>query len=118
MKVFDNALIVSAIDKHKENIFSADIGMSEDWYWTAEPIFKDGQYTQDLTKQTAMSGGINGSYWATPIIRIETKDNQTIDYPVFSSDEEVVKTAEEEQVKFRNDNYESLKELLRNMKDA
>lgn len=111
MKVFDNALIVSAIDKHKENIASADIGMFEDWFWTAEPIFKDGQYTQDLTKQTAMSGGINGSYWATPIIRIKTKDNQTIDYPVFSSDEEVVKTAEEEQVKFR-------KELLRNMKDA
>jgi hypothetical protein len=110
MKVFDNALIINAIDKHKENIVSADIGMFEDWFWTAEPIFENDAITQDLSKKIATSGGVNGSDWATPIIRIKTKDDQTIEYQVYTTDEQVVNLAKNEHKVFMEDLFKRIRE--------
>lgn len=108
MKVFDNTLIINTVLKHSENIIRAVIGMEEDWRNTAETIFENGQYTQDLNIKIATSGGINGSYWATPVIKVHLKDEKIIEYKVYTTEELLVKRAEEEQLKFR---YQLLKEL-------
>lgn len=68
------------IEENKESIESASMGMHEDWFWTAETIFKDGEYLVDLEKEDLKIGGISGSYWATPVLQIEYKDGQSKTY--------------------------------------
>jgi len=55
------------------NIRSASIGMYEDWGWTAETVYNDGEFTTELSSDTEIRG-INGSVWATPTLQICLKD--------------------------------------------
>lgn len=62
------------IEQNKENIKEASLGMHEDWFWTAETIFEDGEYKVNLDDKDLTIGGISGSYWATPVMQVEYKD--------------------------------------------
>lgn len=91
------------IEEHKENITSASLGMYEDWFWTANIIWENGVYTQELptdehlnTKWTEylekrkagmrmlskeaqqyeylMVAGLCGSSWSTPTLQLVFKD--------------------------------------------
>ena len=53
-----------------ENLESASLGMHEDWFWTAETIWENGEYKNDETT----IGGIGGSSWATPTLQLLFKD--------------------------------------------
>ena len=72
-KKYDFVKAKMIIDKQKDLIESAALGMQEDWFWTAEDIFEEGDFTQDLTL-TQTIGGIESSTWATPVLRIQYVD--------------------------------------------
>lgn len=80
MKVYDFKKAKELIDGKKDSIKRAILGMIEDWNWTAETIFEDGNYTKDLETIDSIAG-IDGSAWATPSLSIEYKDGseETID---------------------------------------
>ena len=61
------------IELHKEHISEASLGMHEDWSWTAETVFEDGEFTKDLDKISEIAG-IGGSHWATPTLEIIYKN--------------------------------------------
>jgi len=109
--------IIQTISELTE-IESASLGMQEDWFWTAETIYKDGKYTKDLVsteqadylskeykekRKNGMSifsdeaskydsifiGGIYGSYWATPVIQIDFTDGSQKIFECFSGVQEI-----------------------------
>ena len=56
-----------------ENLESASLGMHEDWFWTAETVWENGEYKNELNDETTISG-IGGSSWATPTLQLLFKD--------------------------------------------
>lgn len=94
---FDKAKAL--IEEKKESLESAALGMHEDWFWTANKIWENGVYTQELIsnedadKMNAdyiakrregvslfsdelkeldkhLISGIYGSHWATPTLQL------------------------------------------------
>ena len=61
------------IAENAENLESASLGMREDWFWTAETVWENGEYKTLLNNETTI-GGIGGSSWATPTIQLSFKD--------------------------------------------
>lgn len=85
-------------------LYSASLGMHEDWFWTGQEIWVNGKYeneyksneeakvilkeyykareeglsvinTEGMKKyQCVLVGGLSGSSWATPVIEVEMKD--------------------------------------------
>ena len=70
---------------------SAYLGIHEDWFWTADTIFEEGNWVKDLCSNEEMEyayehkespltgthpflnkliGGLAGSIWGTPVIEI------------------------------------------------
>ena len=62
------------IENNKNNIKAAALGMLEDWFSTAEIIFKDDKFIVDLDDENLKIAGINGNFWATPILAVNYKD--------------------------------------------
>lgn len=79
MKKYDTSFIKQYIEEHKSEIESVDCGMREDWSWTAETVFENGEYSSDYdwNKENISVAGISGSTWATPIMEISFKDGRT-----------------------------------------
>lgn len=73
MKNYDFQLAKKIIEAHKDKIERASLGMQEDWFWTANTIFEEGDYQIDLSEVKEIAG-IEGSYWATPVLFLEYKD--------------------------------------------
>lgn len=73
MKNYDYAKAKQLIEKHSKELEEASLGMHEDWGWTAETIWEDGEYKIDLDKSPEIAG-ISGSRWATPTIELIFKD--------------------------------------------
>lgn len=48
MKYYDYKKARRLIEANKENLSSANLGMHEDWFWTAQPVWEDGEYKHDL----------------------------------------------------------------------
>lgn len=44
MRYYDYMKIQNFITSNKDKIASVDIGMTEDWFWTAQSIFKDNEF--------------------------------------------------------------------------
>ncbi len=116
MKNYDFKLAKNIIEKfHGLGVLEeASLGMHEDWFWTAQTIWKDGAYIQELVdnqeelmkeydekRQAGMSiisdecaeyhktiliGGISGSSWATPVIQLQLKDGSTVDFNCYSGE--------------------------------
>jgi len=57
----------------KDGLIEASLGMAEDWFWTADTVWKDGKYVKKLNEETLI-GGIKRSNWATPVLGLEFKN--------------------------------------------
>ena len=81
MKTYDFLKAKQLISENAENLVSASLGMHEDWAWTAETIWENGNYKSDFpTDEESLEkheiAGINGSTWATPTIELIFKDGE------------------------------------------
>lgn len=80
MKYYDFEEARRIIEKEKsKGICYAYLGMAEDWFWTAGNIWKNGEYNENLFESRIVAG-IEGSFWATPILRIYFEDGSSSDY--------------------------------------
>lgn len=68
MRLYDYKKAKQFIEQNKENIKRVLLGMHEDWFWTSETIFENGEYLADLDDENLKIGGIPGSTWATPVL--------------------------------------------------
>lgn len=73
MAKYDFASAKRYIQMHSDLIESASLGMKEDWWWTAETVYKEGKFLIDLDDADEIAG-ISGSGWATPSIEVVFKD--------------------------------------------
>lgn len=73
VKEYDFLKAKQIIEDNQETLVEASMGMQEDWFWTAETVWKNREFTKDLTKIETI-GGIPGSHWATPVIMLEHRD--------------------------------------------
>ena len=71
MKYYDFKKIEKIIKADKKAI-SADLGMYQDWGWTSEEIWNKKTGFTDNFKSGSI-GGIIGSNWATPCLKIQYK---------------------------------------------
>lgn len=90
MKHYDFKKAKRFIDEHKDEIKEASLGMHEDWFWTAETVFENGEYTTNLDADDLLIGGIKSSYWATPVLQIEYLDGRTEVYNCFTGESDGV----------------------------
>lgn len=74
MKQYDYLKAKRYIDENREKILYASLGMDEDWWWTAETVFKNGEFVINLQEKELEIAGISGSSWATPTLEIVFKD--------------------------------------------
>lgn len=75
MKYYDAKFIKEFIEKNKDEIDCVSCGMKGDWFWTADDVFKNGEFCIWLENKKVKIAGIYGSYWATPV----TVDDSVID---------------------------------------
>ena len=50
MKTYDYSKAKKIIEENKNNLKSAALGMHEDWLWTAETIFENGNYKKERSQ--------------------------------------------------------------------
>lgn len=103
MKYYNFARAKRLIKENKSNLESASLGMHEDWFWTAQPIWENGQYQMSLPSNVSalkqneeykakrkagiglfdkemekysshLIAGLFGSDWATPTLQMRFKD--------------------------------------------
>lgn len=48
MKTYDYTKAKQIIELNKKNLVSASLGMYEDWFWTTETIFENGEFKREL----------------------------------------------------------------------
>jgi hypothetical protein len=87
MKYYDYERATALIEENKENLQCAYLGMSQDWSWTADEVWSNGEYTKILKNDTLI-GGINGSSWATPSLKLIYKDGEEDMVPCFKGESE------------------------------
>lgn len=87
MKTYDYELAKKIVDTFDSlNVLSsACLGMQEDWFWTAETIFENNLLIKELNEDTKI-GGITGSSWATPVIKLELKSGEIEVFECFKGD--------------------------------
>ena len=74
------------IEEHKSEIKYVSVGMYEDWSYTADCIYDNGEYLFDLTEDFVEIAGINGSYWATPIMKVHYLDGTLREIACYKGD--------------------------------
>lgn len=72
MRKFDYKKIEKIIAENKDGLKEASIGMFEDFFWTAEIIWENGKYIEDIYSFSHLQE----SYWATPVILLRFKDKE------------------------------------------
>lgn len=73
MKQYDYERVDNFILDNAPNIQSVSLGMREDWIFTSMQVYERGEYKVVLDERTAICG-INGSYWATPVMLVTYTD--------------------------------------------
>lgn len=48
MKLYNYKKAKELIEKYKDTLEEVSLGMHEDWFWTAEPIWENGEYIKEL----------------------------------------------------------------------
>lgn len=94
MKYYSTNIIREFIEAHKENIETVECGMREDWSWTADTIYSNGEYQIDVSGSSVRIAGINGSYWATPIMEVTYKDGRREILDCYTDDNETASADE------------------------
>lgn len=93
MKNYDYLKAKKLIEENKDKISEAILGMSEDWFWTAETVFENGNFVIDLEEKGLCIAGISGSYWATPIIELVFKNGSVERHNCFTGTSDGTKPA-------------------------
>lgn len=93
MNLYDFKKAETYIKDRIESIETAELGMREDWNWTASTIFEDGKFTSDMETLTGICG-IDGSTWATPLLSITYKDGTDEEIECYTTDGEAHPTAQ------------------------
>lgn len=88
MKYYDYKKAKSLIEENKDNLSTASLGMHEDWFWTADTVWMDGEYKVELIEGLEIDG-IDGSKWATPALQLEYKDGSEKMIPCFKGESDV-----------------------------
>jgi hypothetical protein len=83
MKYYDYKKARDIISAMQDDIDTAALGMEEDWFWTAQTIFEHGKTIVNLFNKDLVLAGINGSYWATPTLKITLKSGKTYTIPCY-----------------------------------
>ena len=78
MKYYDYEKAKQLIEKHKDELACANMGMTGDWHMTAVEVWAGGEYVEPVKGKLA---GIEDSYWATPTIRLTFKDGRFMEEP-------------------------------------
>lgn len=65
-------------------VHEVSMGMHEDWFWTAEPVWENNEYQKSFNEK--IIGGIKGSTWATPVIQIDLKNGESHTFNCFVQD--------------------------------
>lgn len=86
MKQYDFKKAATLIEENKDNLVSASLGMHEDWSWTANTVFEDGEFSVDFNDKQLVICGIDSSYWATPTLELVFKSGDEKMIPCFISD--------------------------------
>ena len=84
MRTYNYSRAVELINAEK-NLATAEMGMYEDWFWTAETVWENGNYTKEL-KTAPRIAGISGSCWATPSIKLTYEDGTELMLPCFTGE--------------------------------
>ena len=74
MKKYDFKNVKKFCQKYSDHIDSVQLGMQEDWYWTAETIYEEGTFKVNLDDKNLDIAGIFSSDWATPSMKVDFKD--------------------------------------------
>lgn len=86
MKTYDFQKAKQIIESNQGHIKDAYLGMHEDWFWTAEEVFSaEAGFTVDLDSVKTI-GGIDGSVWATPVLRLTLKSGEDKCIACFTDD--------------------------------
>ena len=56
MKNYNFKKAKQIILENVENLESASLGMHEDWFWTSETVWGNGEYKNELNDETTISG--------------------------------------------------------------
>jgi hypothetical protein len=111
-KYYDPSKIKEIIEGRKADVVCAEVGMAEDWFWTAETIYKDGKYTKSMSGNTVEIAGIISSYWATPEMRLLMQNGDILIFQVwFEPTEEQEAAYGAEALRIHDENMRMLKEL-------
>lgn len=86
MKKYDFKKVAAYIQEHKESLVVVTVGMKEDWFWTAEEVYRDDEMIVDLGYESLTLGGIDGSCWATPTMQAVFKDGREVWEPVYKGE--------------------------------
>lgn len=89
MKYYDGKKIQEYIRTHSDELVSVEIGMLEDWGWTAKEVWRNGEFLRkDLNERHIEVAGIDGSYWATPTLFASFSDGRGDWVPVYWEDDD------------------------------
>ena len=86
MKYYDYEKVQNLVKAKIHGIAKIELGMKEDWFWTGQTVWKHGQFIDGFGKFTngvETLGGINGSDWATPIMRIRLLSGTVVEYDCY-----------------------------------
>ena len=84
MKKYNYSRAMEIINAEKD-LTQAEMGMHEDWFWTAETVWESGTYTKELHTAPEI-GGISGSGWATPAIKLTYADGTERMLPCYTGE--------------------------------
>ncbi len=90
MNRYDTDFIKSYIMEHQEEIEFVFCGMKENWLWTADEVYSDGEFIKeyDWSSKSIKVAGITGSAWATPVMEVTYKSGKSEIIPCFFDDGE------------------------------
>lgn len=67
----------------KKDVTTIGLGTKSDWFWTSEEIWnKDNGFLIDFDTVESI-GGINGSFWDTPVLRAFFNDGHIEEWEVW-----------------------------------
>lgn len=93
MKHYNAQFIKNYIETNADKISIVDCGMKEDWSWTSETIFENGQFYPDIrfdvAHNTLKIAGISGSTWATPVMEVMFNDGHSEIVECWNDDGEI-----------------------------
>jgi len=88
MKNFNFALAKTIILTSK-NLSKGQLGMDEDWFWTAEEAWSAEKGFNKAMFKSKEVGHVGGSFWATPVLQLTFKCGKVEVFNCFTGQTEV-----------------------------